>query len=115
MAPSELPRNIRDPEESCSQYALGPDFFYVDEALDYVKSENSVYVPVKDSEQLLEGDLIFYTDITGECVSHVGLVNHEGKVVSKFYKETIVIVHELWSDDIPPTWQYEAYFQFRKK
>lgn len=94
------------PEISCSQFAIGEEHYFVDQALQALRAGGE-YIEFYDDIPLETGDLIFYGDLFGNP-SHVAVVGESGRIISKFESDPSIYQHEFWEDPIPRSMNYET-------
>jgi hypothetical protein len=114
--PENLPEivGVRDRGETCSQFVFGEGQYYVDEAFRRLVSigcyqlirGRGVFSPAEE-------DIVFYGSPFGN-VSHVGRIDNDGLVVSKFDGDPKVYRHEIWGNPIPLSPNFARFHLFRK-
>jgi hypothetical protein len=103
----------RDPEETCSQFVLGPEYLYVDQSLLHLQADVE-YRNIHASERMEPGDIVFYLTPWDET-RHVARAIGVDTVESKWGGNPNVYRHPLWGQPIPTN---DIYFEgcaiFRK-
>lgn len=96
---------------TCSQFLFGSEYYFVDDAFKNISADPGwIRVKVSQGEPVQAGDVIFYFSAMINPI-HVGVVDHDGQVVSKFWKSEVVIRHEIGDGGGHRQWSYIVFRQ----